>query len=296
MTWRTAVRNTDWADNIPLAISTARDNPASGKACSWAGAILLLSDNPEYVAFGKTLLERGIELSPDYVNARWEIAKFHGLRNQLGESAIRVAQAARVDPGTAITRTALPAVVQDLKRADPASYMPVIEGYYREHPGEDAANLALALAFHGQGDLDQAQQYTRRALDLAGAAHPFHEAGAELAAILFERGAKDGDRTAISAGLDKFRLYLHNLPNSVEGRLAMAAMLLSLDARQYPGSTAEAQANISLARALDTGNPRVRELQGRLNARARSLAESNSTAVALPDFKTDPLPIRGVGP
>jgi tetratricopeptide (TPR) repeat protein len=301
MVWRTAIRNTDWADNIPLAISTARDNPNSGKACSWAGAVLMLSNNPEHVAFGKSLVERAIELSPDYVSARWELAKYYGVHGQLGESAIRVAQAARADPGTAITRTAVPALIQDLKKADVSTYLPVIEGYFREHPDEDAASLAMAFAYHAQGKLDEAEKHARRALDLALQQHSdrrnqFHEAGAEMAAILFERGVRDGNRELIVKALDEFRLYLSYIPQSVEGHLMMATMLLSLDTKQFPGMIKEAQANIDMANTIEARNSHVRAVQGQLNEMVRALAKSTSTASVMPDSKTDPVPPAGVGP
>ena len=41
---RTYRRNTDWSDNVTLAIQTAQDNPGSSKACAWAGGILIIQD------------------------------------------------------------------------------------------------------------------------------------------------------------------------------------------------------------------------------------------------------------
>ena len=301
MIFRTYIRNTDWADNIPLAISTARDNPESGKACSWAGATLVLTDDPAYVEFGKALIERAIELSPDYSTARWELARFYGLRHQLGESAVCVAQAARLDPGSPMTRVAIPALIEDLKKADPSAYVPVIEGYFQEHPDEDAASLAMAFACHAQGRFDAAEQYARRALDLSVKQHSgvndqFHEAGAELAAILFDRGTRDGNPEEIANALDKFRLYLAFLPNSVEGRLTLASMLLSVDPREYPLAISEAQGNIRAAEAIEPHSPRVRDMQGRLNRIAMSLSRTTVTASVLLDFKTEALSPAAVGP
>ncbi len=281
---RSRIRNTDWADNVALAISTARDNPDSGKACSWAGAVLIIADRPDYVAFGKTLLERAIELSPDYVNARWELAKYYGMRHELGPSAIRVAQAARIDPGTHMTRSAIPALLEEMRAGTPANYMPAIEAYQRDHPDDETAYLALAFGYHAQGQYDQAAAYARQALDVgkrvrADGFDQFHEAGAELATIWFDQGR-------LKEGTDKFRVYATFMRNSVDAHCTFASMLMALDAQTYPQALGEAEFNLAIASAIDPGNAKARELRGQLNR----IRQERATNLASAGHKS------GVGP
>jgi tetratricopeptide (TPR) repeat protein len=276
---RTAVRNTDWKNNIALAISTARDNPQSGKALAWAGATLIVSDRDDYVQFGKLLLERSIELSPDYVNARWEIAKYWGLRHDMANSAICVAEAAKLDPGSRMTRAAIPALMQEMSTHAPESYMPAILDYQQQHPDDAAACFAIALAYHAQRDLDHAEIYARKAIDMckhvrADGFDQFHEAGAELAAIWYDRGD-------IKQAVDKLRVYVAYLQHSVDGRCALAAMLLTLDPHKYPDALIEADFHLAVARDIDPNNIRARTLRGQLNGIRKSL-NSEATASAEP--------------
>lgn len=263
MSARTIQRNPDWTDNISLAISTARDNPNSGKACSWAGSILLASDNPAYHDFGKQLVERAVELSPDFVSARWELAKYYGLRGQLGPSAVCVAAAARNDPGTHMTRTAIPALIEDMRKSDPSTYMPYIEDYQKQHPDEAAAYLALSFGYHAQGNWAKAEEFAYTAFKTAGSTKPnsmdaFHEVGAQLAAIRFDSG--DVEKAVIT-----MRKYcLQGVPNSVDGRCTFVAMLLALDPKKNPDAVKEAEANVGIAESITPNNPRVRETRSLL--------------------------------
>jgi len=278
MGWRCRIRNTDWASNIALAISTARDNPGSGKACAWAGAVLIISDNPEYVAFGKALLERAVELSPDYVTARWELAKYYGMRHDLGPSAVRVVQAARIDPGTHMTRAAIPALILEMRAQPPESYMPYIEAYQRDHPQDETAYLALALGYHAQLKYDEAEANARKAIELGKHVRPdgfdqFHEAGAELATIWFDQGK-------MKEGTDKFRLYATYMRNSVDAHCAFASMLLQMDAKTYPEARNEAEFNLLIANAIDPGNAQVRAMHGQLNRQRREAGGEHLSASA----------------
>ncbi len=259
---RTWIRNTDWSGNTALAISTARDNPMSGKACSWAGSVLVNTDNPEYQSFGKSLIERSIELTPDYVSARWEIAKYYGIRGEMGPSAVCIAQAARQDPGTDMTRRAIPALVDQLRTTATEKYMPYIENYQKDHPADEGSYLALAFAYHAQGKWDKAEEMCYKALNTAipkraDKADGYHEAGAELAAIRFDRG--DVEQAVIT-----MRKYTLNIRNSVDGHCTFAAMLLALDPKKNPDAVKEAQFNLDLADAITPNNPRVRTVRGQL--------------------------------
>jgi len=266
LTWQ---RNTDWANNITLAISTARDNPASGKACTWAGAVLIVSDRPDYVEFGKSLLERAVELSPDYVNTRWELAKYYGRRHELGSSAICIAQAARLDPGSHMSRAAIPALIQEMRAHPLESYMPAIEEYQCAHPQDESAYLALAIGYHAQLKYDEAEANARKAIDLVKHVRPdgfdqFHEAGAELASIWFDQGK-------IEEGTDKFRVYATFMRGSPDAHLVFASMLLALDPPTHPNALGEADFNLRVADALDPGNAKAREIRGQLNRLRREL-------------------------
>jgi len=290
MGWRCRIRNTDWASNIALAISTARDNPGSGKACAWAGAVLAVADRPEYVAFGKLLLDRSAELSPDYVNARWELAKYYGRRHELGSSAIHLAQAVRLDPGSHMSRAAIPALIQEMRMNKPETYMPALEAYQRDHPREESAYLALAFGYHAQMKYDEAEANARKAIDVTTHVRPdgfdqYHEAGAELATIWFDAGK-------LQEGADKFRTYATFMRNSPDAHCAFAAMLLKLDPQAHPEALGEADFNLMLASAIDPGNAQARQIKGQLNRLRRKLdAERLSASAEGPGDRQS-----GVGP
>jgi hypothetical protein len=272
LTWR---RNADWADNITLAISTARDNPESAKACSWAGAVLTVADRPDYVLFGKTLIERAIELAPNFGDARWALAKYYGVRHDLGNSAIWIAQGARLDPGSHIACAAAPALIEEMQTARPESYMPVVEAYAAEHPQDPAAHLALAFGWHAQKEFDRAADCARKAITLADRARvngydQYHEAAAELARIWFDRGW-------VEQAADKYGLYVAYMNKSVDAHCTFATMLLAVDLKAHPGALDAAEATLALGARIDPQNSRVRELKGKILRLRRDLARGETT-------------------
>jgi tetratricopeptide (TPR) repeat protein len=274
---RTWVRNTDWQDNIPLAIATARDNPMSAKACHWAGSVLIFSQDPAHVKFGKELLERAIELYPDFAPPHWEIAKYHGRMQQLALSLIHLCRAVRLDPGTRDTRIALSGIRDDLRRADPATFMPQLEANLAQRPDDETAHLALAIALHAQGKYADAETHAARAIELGKGTSPigydqYHEAAAELATIRFDAGQQ-------AAGIALFREYVIHVRNSVMARCNMASMLIELDPVKFPFAFAEAQMNLDRAQAIDPRNAFVRETRAKLTRRR---AGGEATASALP--------------
>ncbi|HVT79219.1 MAG TPA: hypothetical protein VHM90_01070, partial [Phycisphaerae bacterium] len=280
MSIRTWARNPDWCDNLSLAISTARDNPDSGKACSWAGSILVAQDDPGIREFGKSLIERAVELSPDYVSARWELAKFYGIHGEIGPSAVCVAQAARLDPGTHLTRTAIPALVDDLRHTDPDKYMPYIQNYADTHPSDEAAYLALAFAYHAQGKWDKAEELAYKALHTAvskrsDGADGFHEAGAELAAIRFDRGE-------VEHAVETMLKYTSNIRHSVDGHCILAQMLLSLDPKKHAEAIEQAEAHMNFAEQITPGNPHVREVRGQIGRAKTALAHGDPLPSDIP--------------
>jgi tetratricopeptide (TPR) repeat protein len=279
MSVRTWVRNTDWEDNLPLAIATGRDNPISAKACHWAGSVLVFSQDPRHVAFGKELLERAIDLYPDFAPPRWELAKLYGRQGDLGQSLVFLCRAVRFDPGTRDTRVALTSIRQDLAKADPATLMPPIEENLKARPADETAHLAMAIALHAQGKFDDAEKHAVKAVELAPATQPggfdqFHEAAAELAMIRFDAGNR-------GAGVSLFREYVMKIPRSVAARCNLADMLIELDPVKHPNAFAEAEMNLGRAEGLDPRNPAIRESRAKL-ARKRTEWAGGGTASALP--------------
>jgi tetratricopeptide (TPR) repeat protein len=265
VTW---VRNTDWENNVTLAVATGRDNVMSGKACSWAGTALLDSGLPQFRPFGLSLLLRAIELSPEYVTPRWELAKYYGIERQLGKSVDAVAEAARLDPGTHATSAAVAGVLEALRVTDPKDYMPDIENYQREHPTDEAAYFASALGYHAQRKFDLAEKSARKALDLGkrpipGGTDQFHEAAAEMAAVQFERGE-------YASAIDIMRKYAFYMRNSVDAHCAFASLLMAVDPAKFPEALKEAELNLAIAHEIDPGNILVRDIRGRLTQKEKS--------------------------
>ena len=94
MSWRTVIRNTDWQDNIPLSIASARDNLRSAKACYWAGITLVnAAPQPWMEEFGEKLLERAATLYPEYGESYWELAKYWGRKQEFVKSVELLAKA-----------------------------------------------------------------------------------------------------------------------------------------------------------------------------------------------------------
>jgi tetratricopeptide (TPR) repeat protein len=269
LTWQ---RNKDWSDNITLAISTARDNPNSAKALCWAGSILVVTNQPETTSFGKTLITRAIELSPIFGEARWEMAKYFGFRHDMANSAIWIAEAVRLDPGSLRSCTTVPALLAEMRMYSPETYMPEIEAYAESHPEDPSASLALAYGWHAQREYDKAQTCARKAIDMKkrekmNGFDQFHEAGAELARILFERGS-------IEQGVDKYRIYVTYMNHSPAVRCAFVEMLIALDTKAHPQALEEARATLEFVDHIDPGNAEVRKLRRKLEQVARQSAKA----------------------
>ena len=276
MACRTWQRNTDWADNTTLAISTARDNPASAKACAWAGSILVVADNPAYASFGKSLLERAVDLAPNFAVARWDLAKYYGVRHDMANSAIRIAQAVRFDPGSTMSSRTVPALIDEMRLYSAETYFPALEDYAREHPQDPTAQLALAFGWHARKDYDQAAACARSAIDMAkytrtDGMDQFHEAGAELARIWFDRGWTE-------QAVDKYRIYATYMKLSVDAHCNFAAMLMALDPKAHPQALHEAEASLALGALIDPGNTKIRDLRERLKRLTRNPAPDANLA------------------
>lgn len=262
MSWRTIVRNTDWQDNITLAIATARDNPDSAKACTWAGTILVTQTHEKrFNDFGEQLLKRAIELYPTYGQSYWELAKFYGRQGNFGTSVIYLAQDARWRGGFCDTRIALTAVKDDLKKRPVDSYLPEIEQNLQAHPDDPAAYVAAGLAYAALGRNDDAGRVYKGAIERDRA---FDEAAAELGQLRLTEGR-------IDEGLDLLRKYVMRVRHNAEARCMIAAALIRLDPVKYPWALAEAEMNLDKAAALPADQSPVRALRTEA-ARRRSAA------------------------
>jgi len=271
MTIRTYVRNTDWEDNIHLAIATARDNPQSAKACFWAGNILAgPTAPPQFRKFGKELLHRSIELYPTYGEAYFELAKDHRLDQDLPESVINLAQAAQYGPGKSDIRAGLDAIVPDLKLRKPDEYMPALLKNQADHPDAAAAKLAVALAYFAQEKYPEAQAACTEALRLDG---HFHEAACELAVISLASGNRQ-------QAIEMLLQYVSHVRGNAGVRFTLASTFLSLDPVKNPGAYARAEFFISQGEKLDKYDTRARTLRAQLaQKRAAMAAQAPSSTV-----------------
>jgi len=198
----------------------------------------------------------------------------------MGNSAICVASAARLDPGTHLTRLAIPSLIAEMRTRPPESFMPLIEKNAAEHPDDPAAHLALAFGYHAQRDYDKAAVEARKAIDMAKFVRKdgfdqFHEAGAELAVIRFESGQK-------KEGVDEFRVYANYMKNSIDAQVTFASMLLDLDPKTYPQMFAEADFHIRVATAIDPESEKPRTVRGKFNQVAKQYAQNFAAASAAP--------------
>jgi len=267
MYWRTMVRNTDWADNIPLAIATARDNPMSAKACFWAGSILAAQGGTEKMtSFGAELLKRATELYPNYGLAPFELAKYEARKQHLAKSLIYMAQAAQFNPGNDL-RSALTEVKVDLRRAEPDQYMPELLENEKSNPDSPAAQLALGIAFTAQGKYDLADEAYLKALTLSGKSGIlFHEAACELSLLRLKTRNQEED------AIETLRKYVLRVGFTVEARCMLASELLNVDSEKFPGALAEAKYWLNEADAVQSGSSQVRELRSKLG---RKMAEAH---------------------
>ena len=265
MSWRTVVRNTDWKDNIPLAIATARDNPGSAKACTWAGTILVTQTSDKRMNdFGEELLQRAIELYPTYGQSYWELAKYYGRQDKFGRSVIYLAQDARWRGGYRDTRIALTAVKDDLKLRAPETYLPEIEKNLKDHPEDPAAFLAVGLAYAA---LDRNVEAVHMYEQAIMRERVFDEAAAELGQLRIDQGQ-------VPEGLTLLRTYVTRVPRSLEARCLIAQDLIKLDTTKYPWALGEAEMNLGKAAAISADSPQVRTLRTEL---ARRKAEAVGT-------------------
>jgi tetratricopeptide (TPR) repeat protein len=239
--------------------------------------VLINADHPEYMPFAVSLLEYAIDVTPEYNQSYWTLAKYYARQNQLAKSIIYLTLAAQREPGDHMTRLAMVGAIADFKTHSPEDYMPEFEANFKAHPDSAPAALAIAMAYHGQGKYDEAIEYARKAIALGR--HPaqevamseYHEAHAELASILFESGDQE-------AGLKEFRLYTTNVARSADVRCDIAKMFLSADTKTHPEYIVEAAYNVNKAELLDPSNSRVRDLRGQLTREMHDAKQSHLAA------------------
>lgn len=262
MSYRTVVRNTDWESNVSLSIASARDNLKSAKACYWAG-ITLVNQGPQpwMEEFGASLLERATKLYPEYGECYWELAKYHGRKQEFVTSVELLAKAAEYRPGCGYIRSGVEAVRQELAARSPDGYLPELEAYAKEHPSEGSAQFALALAYDATRDYSAAEDACQKAFSLN---HTFHEAAFEMAQVRHANGEYE-------PAVDILRQYVINVRFSPDVRCLLARYLLDLDEAKNPRAVAEAAMNLDKAAGMD-GLPAVRELRMEIARRRRDQA------------------------
>lgn len=273
---RTIVRNPDWHDNISMALATAHDNPDSAKACIWAGAELYQGTTEPWMQdFGAQLLERAIVLYPTDGQSYWDLAKYHGRRNHLGQSLCYLARGAYFGGGRLEMRQGLRYIHEELKRHPESEYLPAAKAYAEQEPGNPAAHFALGMALWAKGDVAGAEGSFRSALTLAT---EFDECSAELGRLKLEEG--DAESAVIL-----LRHYVKRIRYNGEARCELAEALMRLDPVKYPTAFAESSMNLGKAEALLPGQAQVRELRlqwqrrrpaGELPSGVRALSSAKS--------------------
>jgi len=261
MSVRTYLRNQDWQDNIALAISTARDNPQSAKACQWAGITLLSqAQEPWMKNFGLELLHRAIELYPTFGDSYWEIAKYEGRQGNLNKSVQYLAEAARYRGGAVDIRIALSAVKSDIAVHPEAELLAHMNARLAENPQDPTRHLAKGLVLAGHSHFKEAVAAMDQALALDPA---FHEAAAELGMAHLAAGDK-------ITGVAILRKYVMQVRNNVEARCQLARALMELDPQEFPTALAEAAMNVDRAEQLGNGDSRVRSLRAELQRKKQA--------------------------
>jgi len=258
MSWRTVTRNTDWADNIPLAIATGRDNLQSAKACYWAGSTLTSQDSqPDKKPLGVELLKRAIDLYPGYGESYWELAKHFGREKRMHDSLVYLARAAKYRAGTREVRQALAAVKLDLAAYPLEDLLKQIEAAEITARDEAARALARGLVYSGHGQWAKAEAAFEEGLK---ADPQFHELAAELATARLARGE-------LESGVDMLRQYVMVVRYNYEARCVLAEHLAKLDLHKFPNALAEAEMNLQKAEKMLPGGVKVREIRAQINRR-----------------------------
>jgi tetratricopeptide (TPR) repeat protein len=273
MTVRTVNRNTDWEQNLTLAIATARDNPTSAKACFWAGNVLAGHGSPDqFKGFGQMLLQRSIELFPGYGPSYFELAKAHRLDNNLAQAALYMAEAARHAAGKDDVMMGLDSIVPDLATANPEIYLFDLIECAAAYPDDPAPKFALALGYRAIGDLASAEEACESALALD---RGFHEAARQLAMINLEQGKDDH-------AIHLMLMYTQHVRSNPVVRLVLASALLQKDPARHPDALAKAEFFINEAERLTRENPlpvtrelRTQLAQKRLTLLARDAGDSS---------------------
>jgi tetratricopeptide (TPR) repeat protein len=260
MGWRVVVRNTDWESNVSLSLASARDNLKSAKACYWAGITLVNQGHEKWIEdFGATMLERATALYPEYGECYFELAKYHGRREEFVKSVELLAKAAEFRPGCGYIRAGVEAVRQEMALRKASTYLPELEAYAAEHPEEESAQFALALAYDAGRDPVRAKEACEKAFSLN---HAFHEAAFELALVRHENGDYD-------EAVDILRQYVINVRFSPDVRCLLARYLLDLDEAKHPTAVAEAAMNLRRAAQMEE-LPAVREMRVEIALRQRA--------------------------
>ena len=266
---RTVTRNPDWKDNLNLALATAADNPSSSKALCWAAQVI--SENvPDAAAreFAIDLFKRSADLYPTNGQAYWELAKHYDRVGKLDQSIIYLAMAARFYAGKADTRTALSGARDDLRHYTAKEYCPGIDKNLHENPNNPAAQFAAGLAAWSYGDLDNAEKFIRRSLELDPT---FEEARMELGLLRSERGDP-------VEGAELMKRYIKLAGFNIKARCQYIGVLLKIDATEHPEALDEAQRQLAAASQMLSKDPSLNDLRRELLEKRAALQPHPATA------------------
>jgi hypothetical protein len=263
MTYRTAVRNTDWQSNVALALSTARDNPNSAKGCYWAGNILVTqAPEPWMEDFGAELLKHAAGLYPTYGDPLLALAKYSALRGDTPRAVCYLSKAARLRGGTRDIRAGLAAVKSDLQKIPLEELNEKIDAEFADGTDEASHALARGMALISHGRNVDGEATLEQALLRDG---NFMEAACELALLRLDMGKTDD-------GVLLLRRYVMAARYNPDTRCLLAQALMEQDPAKYPRALDEAQMNLEKAQTLinDGNGSKIRELMAEVHKRRES--------------------------
>jgi Tfp pilus assembly protein PilF len=171
-------------------------------------ALKLLQEGVKHLEAGRTdrarpALQRAVEIFPDYVNARNELAVALLRENKLAEAETHLLHALGIDSNAARVRMNLGVCLYRLERY--AEAIPHLEKGLQLMPGHARGQLLLGAALERTGQPEKAEPALLRAYELSGAS--LAEAQLYLARVYLAR--HDYTRSA-----EALETYLRDVPNA----------------------------------------------------------------------------------
>ena len=279
LTWRTVVRNTDWYNNVALALSAARDNPDSAKGLYWAGNTLVgQAPEPWMQDFGADLLHRSANLYPTYGDPLMALAKYWALKGDSTRALVYLSRAARLRGGTRDVRAGLAAVKTDLQKIPLDKLNEGIDAEFAGVSDESSHALARGVALISHGRNADAEKTLAQAMDMDA---NFMEAACELALLRLDMHKTD-------EGVALLRRYVMAARYNPDTRCLLAQALLEQDPKKYPLAVDEAKMNLDKAMTLinDGSGWRIRELMAQVQKRREGKKAVGAQVSDAKDFRT----------